>query len=366
MEVKDLTTGDVDPQVNSEIQDDQNSSDVMVDETQDTSASVDGSISNEQAQEEAYAEAWDKVDLDDESIFDRASAPTNDAPVAPVDTPAVDPLSTTQDTNNNIGAFMVDKPTLKFKGKEIPIDSQEELISLAQKGMQMETAAAEIKPKRKVLKIVEGIPLEVLQAVADIHSGNTGAISFLKKQYGIEDTRSTVPQKEAGSIWDEGGEVDPVPAVETPSETESAYAPQIAEEDPVGEYWNEFAQSNPTGAAKVNETYSGLDDSFKTEIYTPEAFPYFVASVNSGEFDNAYPLAIKEKSLNPAMTWIQAMSIAAKKVGQVEEPAPQPPASATPPANTSGADRNIGEQTKADRVWNDDTYFKEIEDKLFG
>jgi len=355
MEVNDLTTGDDNPQVNSEIQDDANSSEVMVDETQDNSTSVDDSISNEQAQEEAYADAWDNVDVNDESVFERAFGNTNDEPEV-VDTPAVDPLSTTNDTNNNIGAFMVDKPVLKFKGKEIPIDSSEELINLAQKGMQMETAAAEMKPKKKALSIIEGVPLEVLQAVADIHGGNTDAIGYIKKQYGIEDARSADSED---SFWDEGNKQ------ETPPKDES-YAPKIVSENPLDEFWANYTAGNQQMAGKVSDTYSQLDEGFKSEIYQPNVFPAFVQSVETGEFDSAYPIAIKEKSLNPAMTWLQAYGVAVKKIGVPAPVQTEPPASATPPSNGGGTDRNMSDASKADRVWNDDAYFNDLESKLFG
>jgi len=356
MEVDNLTTGDQDPQVNSEIQDDANSSEVMVDETKDNSTSVDGSISNEQAQEEAYADAWDNVDVNDDAIFERTFNATNDEPES-VDTPVGDPLSTTQNTNNNIGAFMVDKPVLKFKGKEIPIDSSEELINLAQKGMQMETAAAEMKPKKKVLSIVDGIPLEVLQAVADIHGGNTNAIGYIKKQYGIEDTRSTESED---SFWgNENSNKEETPPKET-------YTPAVAVENPMEDFWENYSAGNQQMAGKVSDTYGSLDEGFKSEIYQPNVFPAFVQSVESGEFDSAYPIAIKEKSLNPAMTWLQAYGAAVGKLGQVPAKQTEPPASATPPSNGGGTDRNMSDTNKADRVWNDDAYFNDLESKLFG
>jgi len=361
MPIENLTTGDEGLQVNSEGQDPVETPAVTPNED-DQTTNVDGSISNEEAEKAAYAEAWDNVDLESDAVFDNVKS-TNDVPT-PLEpaAPAVDPLSTTNDTNNNIGAFMVDKPVLKFKGKDIPIDSTEELINLAQKGMQMETTAAEMKPKKKILRIVEGIPAEVLQAVADIHSGNKDAISYIKKQYGIEDTRSAAP-KEADSIWDDPATEPEVPPVK---EEASTYSPVMETEDPLGDYWNEFAQSNPTVAAKVNETYSALDESFKSEVYTADVFKHFISSVESGEFDKAYPIAIKEKSLNPAMTWVQAMAIAARRKTEPARVQTEPPASATPPANTSAADRNMGEQSKADRVWNDDAYFNDLEAKLFG
>jgi len=356
MDLENLTTGDDNPQVNSEIQDDQNTSEVMVDETQDESTNVDNSVSNEQSQEEAYNEAWDNVNLDDDSVFDKAFSKTNDESTT-VDIHSADPLSTTNETNNNIGSFMVDKPVLRYKGKDIPIDSEAELIALAQKGFQMETEAANMKPKKKALSIIDGIPLEVLQAVADIHGGNTDAISFIKSQYNIKDV---VQATDNESFWDEGNKQETQQVEEKP-----AYTPEVTAEDPLGEFWTAYSDNSQQAAAVVSDMYGSLEESFKAEIYKPNVFQAFVQSVESGEFEKAYPIAIKEKSLNPAMTWIQAYGVAAGKIGQAPVKQAEPPASATAPSNTNQS-RQMGGEAAADRVWEDDAYFKEIEAKLFG
>jgi len=355
MELDTLTTGDDNLQVNNEIPDTSNTNEVMVDETQDESTNVDNSISTEQSHDEAYAAAWDKVDLADDSVFDETFG-NNDLPEASAEAPVVDPLTTTQETNNNIGAFMVEKPVLRYKGKDIPIDNEAELIALAQKGFQMETEAANMKPKKKALGIIDGVPLEVLQAIADIHGGNTDAISFIKSQYGIEDARST--DSNGDGFWGNDKE-------ETPKQEKPAYTPEVKVEDPIAEFWSSYSAQNQQGAGRVGDIYGQLDESFKNEIYKPNVFQAFVSSVETGEFDKAYPIAIKEKSLNPAMTWLQAYGAAVGKIGQAPVKQAEPPSSATAPSNTSVADRNMSESAKADQVWNDDAYFKSLEDKLF-
>ena len=355
MEVNDLTTDGTDQHVNSEEQDTLNEEVAVVNEGE--SQNVDGSISNEQAETDAYNDAWDKTDINDDKVFDDMFSTTNDAPenVPAAQSPDLLSEETTQGTNNNIGAFMVSKPVLKYKGKDIPIDNEAELISLAQKGFSFENEMANIKPHKKAIKIIDGIPLEVLQAVADIHSGKKEAISFIKSQYGIEEIQ---PADNNNSLWNDHN--DEVPKQETP-----AYKPEMVVEDPVKDFWDGYAQQNQTGAAKASDIYGSLEESFKTEIYDPKVFPSFVQSVETGEFDKAYPIAIKEKSLNPAMTWLQAYGVAVQKIGAIAPVQTEPPASATPPSN-SNQPRHVSEDAKADQVWNDDAYFKELESKLFG
>ena len=349
-----LTTDGTDQHVNSEEQESQNEE--VIASQEEESQNIDDSISNEQAEAEAYKEAWDKTDLDDDSVFDTLfKGDTNDSPVEEPAAPAVDLLSedTTQGTNNNIGAFMTDKPVLKYKGKDIPIDNEAELLSLAQKGFSYETEMANIKPHKKAISIIDGIPLEVLQAVADINSGNTDAISYIKEKYGIKE-----PASQDTSFWNDSNN-------ETPEKETPAYTPEVKAEDPMQEFWGSYSAQNQQGAAKVSDTYSQLEESFKSEVYRPDVFPAFVQSVESGEFDKAYPIAIKEKSLNPAMTWIQAYGSAVNKIGVTPSKQTEPPASATPPSN-SNQPRHVSDTAKADQVWNDDAYFKTLEDKLFG
>jgi len=356
MEVNDLTTDGTDQHVNSEEQDTLNEEVAVVNEGE--SQNVDDSISNEQAETDAYNDAWDKTDINDDKVFDDMFSTTNDAPenVPAAQSPDLLSEETTQGTNNNIGAFMVSKPVLKYKGKDIPIDNEAELISLAQKGFSFENEMANIKPHKKAIKIIDGIPLEVLQAVADVHSGNKEAINFIKSQYGIEETQA-VADNSGENFWDGNKE-------ETPAPEKSTYKPEMVKEDPVAEFWSGYANQNQASAANISEVYGSLDESFKTEVYKQDVFPSFVKSVESGEFDQAYPIAIKEKSLNPAMTWIQAYGVAVQKIGVTTPVQTEPPASATPPSN-SNQPRHVSEDAKADQVWNDDAYFKSLEDKLF-
>jgi len=349
MENETLTTGDNDPQVNETEQ---------VDTSNEVSEEQVSNDTNTLADDSAYNDAWDNIDVNDDASLDNVFETNADEQVAEDESDGgIDPLDdvSTNDTNNSIGAFMVDKPVLKFKGKDVPIDSSEELIKLAQKGFLLETEMSNIKPKKKLLKIVDGIPLEVLQAVADLNSGKKEAIDYLKSEYGIKDSKPA----EDNSIWGSDNE-------ESVKEEKATYTPSVKAEDPVAEFFSDITSSDPVFGAKVNETYSSLDDGFKSEVYDIKVFPTFVKAVETGEFETIYPLAVKEKALNPAMSWIQAYGMAAQKVNSVEKPKTvEPPVDATSP-KVVHSQRTLSESDAADRVWNDPEYYKELEASLFG
>ncbi len=300
-------------------------------------------------EEQAKADAIWNDDLSDETVNDLFKEPLRDT----TNPQEVEALVTTENTIvDEIGAFMVEKPVLKFKGRDIPIDSQDELIALAQKGFSFETEMANIKPQKKVLSIVDGIPLDVLQAVSDLNNGKDDALAFLQERYGIEMSRNN----DVDDLF-----ADEVQVTDKPT----TYKPEMEVEDPIQSMWGEFANANQTAAAKVSEIYGQLEPSFQAELYKEGVFPSFIKSVSDGEFDRVYPLVVKEKSLNPAMTWLQAYGQAVSKSGKRQEVNTEPPASVRP-VKQQVQPRNGGEGDRAAQVWADDSYYKEVEAKLFG
>ncbi len=318
--------------------------------TENTDSQVDNNIepsntTEEQVAEEStttdlsYDDAWDKVDLDDANTFEPM---LNDAPeetVEATEEPSTEEVEATE-------AFMSAAPVLNFKGKDIPIDNQEELLKLAQKGFSFEAEMTKIKPQKKVLNTVDGIPLEVLQAVSDLNQGKQEALEYLKDHYGVKDTTSD-------DMWNDNEEA---PA-------ESTYTPEVTVDNPVKDYWDDYAQGNTEAAAKVSDVYKDLDQSFQSELYKPEVFPLFVNSVESGEFNDVYPLAVKERVLNPALSWVDAYATAAQKVNKPEAKRNDPPASAQIPSTQE--ERNVSPTGAADRIWDDNDYFEEKNREIF-
>jgi hypothetical protein len=93
-------------------------------------------------------------------------------------------------------------------------------------------------------------------------------------------------------------------------------------------------------------------------------FPAFVQSVSTGEFDKVYPLAVKERVLNPALSWVDAYGAAAQKVSLPETKRNDPPASAQIPATQTP--RKVNESDAASRIWDDnDDAFNEMQKQIF-
>jgi len=346
MEDETLTTENQDSQVNTE---NETQTEDIVEATVVQPATEE--VGNDSV-DENYADAWDKIDVNNpESVNTLLDSTTEETVEEPqVNLNEVD-TADVNDIKDTMNAFMVDKPVLKYKGKDIPIDDPNELIALAQKGFSYESEMSKIKPQKKVLNIVEGIPADVLQAVKDLHNGNKSALDYLKSTYGIVEESSN----------------DNFFSDSTPEEkpTNTEYKPQVENTDPVLDIWNNFIETDPANAGKVNEVYSQvIDESFKAEIYKPEVFPAFIQSVVSGEFDEVYPLAVKEKTLNPAMTWLQAYGLAVQKSQNKAPEQSKPKASTNIPKN-SQTTRRVSDTANYDKVWEDDSYFKELEKQIF-
>ena len=308
-------------------------------------------ITNEQPEEQTevetsttesnYDDAWDNLDLDDAESVDTLLGDT-------VTEVKDEELKVAEESEEAIAtkAFMDAAPVLKFKGKDIPIDSPEEIVALAQKGFLMESEQAKIKPYKKMISTVSDVPLEVLQAVADLNSGKQEALEYLKDHYGID-------SKQDDDYFGENN--DDV-------KTDSTYTPEVKEEDPVKDYWDSIVSEDSEMAAKVNTVYKDLDPAFQNQIYDPALFPAFVESVKSGEFDRVYPIAMKERMLNPALDWVSAYQSAAGKTGQQPE-RNEPPASAQQPRQEQV--RRLDSSANADAIWDNSEAFEKMSREIY-
>jgi hypothetical protein len=209
---------------------------------------------------------------------------------------------------------------------------------------------AKIKPYKGYINILNSgtITIEDLKAYDDALSGNEQAKKYLANKLGIKSTT------ESNSFFDE---VD-----EKPTNEQVDYKPDVPVQDPVGEYFATITEENPEVAGKISQVYADLDDEFKQEVYHPQVFPMFATSVANGEFDKLYPLAMKERVNNPALTWLQAYQMAGSKQGKVKEQATVPPESTKVPKRGTSQRKISGDDY--DRAFSMDT--KELEAKLFG
>lgn len=241
--------------------------------------------------------------------------------------------------------------TLKHKGKEIEIDSIEELITLAQKGLDYEFKMTRIKPFRQAIDIIEKSGLEPsdVKALADIKNGNKEALDYLGSKYGI-DTGSK--DEDIDNIFDEQ---EPV---------KDTYEPVVqTNTDPVKEYWEEYSKNKPDIAGKIVSYWDDLDPTFQQELWKQDVFPAFIQSIESGEFDKVYPRAIKAKALNPAISWLQAYVSSAQDIIQPKEQ--KEPTGSVNRKETKKRSVVKNDYDEYDAVWNENSSLDELEQQLF-
>jgi hypothetical protein len=251
-------------------------------------------------------------DFDEDKYFDEVD-PYNDEPPMPDDEEAqvVQEETTEAEPQENAKGVLITKP-LKYKGKEIFVNNEDEAIALMQKGLDYEVKMSKLKPLRGIAKIVEesGIEQEDIQALADAKQGKAEALEYLAKKFGLE---------RAGANDDDLGIFDE----EEPKAND--YKPVAPQEDPIKEILVSVSERDPELYGRVVKTFDELDPTFQQEVYDPRIFPLFVGSVASGEWDKTYPIAVKIKAVNPALSWLQAYQAAAQEVVQLDKQKKEPP-----------------------------------------
>ena len=302
-----------------------------------------------------YDSAWDNIDINNPS--DDLFSKTTDLEGSDngledqqeVETkPEVDQVETTGLTIKN--------PTLKYKGRDIPVDSEEEAINLMQKGFKLENEMSKIKPYKSYIAMIEAsnITEEDMKAFGDAMSGDKGAIEYLVEKIGYEP--EVTKDDEVDRFYDDEPKAKP-------EKKKNDYKPEVKPQDEVAEFFHEYTAEKPEEAGKVSQVYSDIDDEFKREVYNPQTFPMFVKSIETGEFDEVYPLAIKARVSNPALSWLQAYAVAGQRLkeGTKQPETEVPPKSTSIPKNGSSKRRTSGDSY--DRAFEMDT--KELEDRLF-
>ena len=311
------------------------------------------------SEDDAYSKAWDDTD-DFDAAFDRISEEPiqeNEAEENAEENYAEEePDGNAEESVTRKEGLVIENPVLKFKGKEVPVNSAEEMIALAQKGLKLEIEMQKIKPKKRLLSLIEsaGISDEEIQALVDLKNGKAEAIKYLAKTTGV----------------DVEGMFDPYNDDQTNADN---YQPQVKSENPLKEFWDEYVKEKPKEAGLVIEALNDLDETFKAELSNPELFMKFVTSVEIGEFDNVYPVAIRIKASNPNASWVQAYQLAAAQIFQEqsslkkeEKKEPGSVSSAMSiPKSKKAPSRKPKEKDIVDKIWADDKYAEEIWQKAF-
>ena len=301
----------------------------------------------ESTEQSAYDRAWENINVEDEApehLFGESQTRESDTDAEQNE--QQDEQKSESEQQQISGPYI-----LKYRGNDVPVGSIDELIMLAQKGLDYENKMSKIKPYRGIIQIVDnnGLTPEDVQALADMKNGNAGAMNYLKKSAGIEDESSDIfSEPTTGSNED--------------------YVPKAENVDPISEIFQEVLDTSPELAGKVQQIYQDIDPEFKSEIYTPEAFRRFVQSIGSGEFEFVYPHAVKVHAINPSLSWLQAYLMAgqqlmanSKKNGTSEAQEPQ---GTGIPKRSQSPKRNIPKKGDYDTAWDKD--IDELEKELFG
>ena len=301
-------------------------------------------VENTETTDSDYDKAWADIDTENPSENLFGETLTEEPEVTLEDQQVV-----TEDNNevdNQTTGLMIQNPILKYKGREVPIDSEEELINLAQKGFKLESKMAKIKPYKQMISILDNstVGTEDIKAFADAMSGDEGAKTYIQNKLGLDTSVNS------NSFFDED------------TKTVDEYKPEVPQIDAVADYFRDVTENSPEVAGKVSQVYADIDDEFKNEVYTSQMFPMFVSSVASGEFDKLYPMAIKLKLASPQSTWLQAYQEASKRVKEGEPKTDVPPVGTKIPKQGSNKPRTSG--SDYDKAFSMDT--KELEDRLFG
>jgi len=299
-----------------------------------------------------YDKAWDSIDTSEPpaDLFGETTETIEEEKPSEESQPQAQPPIGSQ-VDQDQGGLVIQNPVLKHRGKPIPIDNEEELLRLAQQGLDYNIKNSKLKKLKPFQSIVdEGLTIEAAKAALDFVKGNHQALDYLKQLAGYK-------EEETSDFFDYGAE-------EQKKDTD--YKPAVKQEDPVLEYFSTVSERDPELGGKVSAIYDQIDDSFRLEIYSPDKFPLFVKSIESGEFDKVYPHAVKMKAVNPTYSWLQAYIEAGKRleVGKttVADKAVQPPKGVEIPSNTEPSKRNV-KKLDYDSAFNMD--LKELEDRLF-
>ena len=309
---------------------------------------VESPVIEDETNDSDYDKAWADIDTDNPSEGLFGETLSEDTP----DT-LEDQQEVTDDipiVENQATGLMIKNPILKFKGRDIPIESEEEAINLMQKGFKLESEMTKIKPYKQMIAILDNstVGTEDLKAFADAMSGDEGAKTYIQKKLGLQST------SEATSFFDE---------VDDQKQPVDEYKPEVPQTDAVADYFRDVTENNPEVAGKVSQVYADIDDEFKNEVYTSQMFPMFVSSIASGEFDKLYPMAIKLKLASPQSTWLGAYQEAAKRANGGKKPKTDvPPASTQIPKQGASNPRTTG--SDYDKAFSMDR--QELEDRIFG
>ena len=314
----------------------------QVESPEETSNAVESVTPKDESYEDAYDKAFDSIDLDnpDMSMF---ATPSNveDEPTEVVEDENTVEVDESPEDNNPFrldeDGYLVNQ--LTDRGKEVKV-TPEELFQFGNKGLNYEQRNAEVKPFKEHLNVLRerpDIPVEDLKSLVDLANGNKDALKHLISKYDVD-------------VYD----------VDT-SETE--YTPDVsnAKVDEVQDIWSDFQKANPDGSEKVSETFNGISEDFRKEVYTEDILPLFIKDVDNGMFEALKPETDKIKALYPKLSWLEAYGHANQRYADRQVKVNKPD-DVAPPVDMGSPDTN-GE-AKAKDIWDTPGVFEEMTKQL--
>jgi len=273
-----------------------------------------------------YDEVWSKeaVSIED-AVEEQSSQTENQAEDNPT---TIDNENKQEEIVNNGNSITLTKP-LKYRGKEIYPKTEDELIELAQKGLDYSFKMNKIAPFREIIDYVSNNNI-TLDMIKNINSNN-------------ENYEEDIPYEE--DVKD------------------------LFEDEPVTVYdkvLKELGKANKPLANKFVNIYANLDDKFKYELKDEQTLRALIGSINSGEFENFYPKAVEIKKVNPFMTWIESYQNAVNGL-KAQRNVENPDNSLQDNSKTSSK-RNISQnksiKEQYDEVWKDEMSINDLEKLL--
>lgn len=211
--------------------------------------------------------------------------------------------------------------TLKNRGMTIPVNNMDELIKIAEQGLDYTRKTNELAPYRKTIEYIKatGIEESDLQMLAEIKSGNKTAINGLVSKYNID-----------VDSYDDTAKFQPQVDVRIPNDVD-----YVAQE----------IMSNPELANNFKNIVQYVPDSFKTQLASDaNVLRAFSTDVERGIAQQILPEANKLMMLNPGMDFTQAYVTAGNKV--FAQPAATEP-TAQAPVTTPKVVPNASSDAKA-------------------
>lgn len=137
-------------------------------------------------EEESIEEAEEEAEEEEESLVEPIEEDVEDTPQDPVEDATEE--STEEGKVDYEEAYKAVLAPLRANGKDIKIDTIEDLRNLASMGVNYQSKMVGIKPYRKTAKKLEnnGIDEATLDYLIDIHKGNPDAIQKMLKEHKID------------------------------------------------------------------------------------------------------------------------------------------------------------------------------------